>query len=132
MSLKLLEALEGGARSAGRQTLSFQEKPVTKGLKVDAAVVLDFMFIMKDLESFDNILSQTTGSVAPDPGDEAFPGSKILGLMSFWGPDTVSLFCQERTDRVSVRLVKENNKHMYTLILKNGNKERCHDQVGSL
>ncbi|KAF7941267.1 hypothetical protein EAE99_000904 [Botrytis elliptica] len=36
MSLKLLEALEGGARSAGRQTLSFQEKPVTEGLKVDA------------------------------------------------------------------------------------------------
>ncbi|KAF7919881.1 uncharacterized protein EAE98_009115 [Botrytis deweyae] len=46
MSLKLLEALEGGARSAGQQTLSFQEKPVTEGLQVDAAVVLDFMFIM--------------------------------------------------------------------------------------
>ncbi|KAF7904338.1 hypothetical protein EAF00_001672 [Botryotinia globosa] len=46
MRLKLLEALEGGARSVDRQTLNSQAKPVTEGLKVEAAVVFDFMFIV--------------------------------------------------------------------------------------
>lgn len=46
MSLKLLEALEGGARSVGRQTLNFQAKSVTEGLNVEATVVFDFMFIV--------------------------------------------------------------------------------------
>lgn len=43
MSFKLLEALEGGARSAGRQTLSSDAKPMTEGLSLEAVAVLDFI-----------------------------------------------------------------------------------------
>ncbi|TEY60342.1 hypothetical protein BOTCAL_0181g00100 [Botryotinia calthae] len=129
MSFKLLEALEGGARSAGRQTLGSDAKPMTEvpsaklfkaftfhhhssaedkpkfscQMKFSTHVEIKLeklksswkgnqerggkQFQREDLKGFDNIISQTTGSIAPGPRGDASWGNNVLGLMSFLGPD---------------------------------------------